>query len=186
MTFNISTLREQDTELIAVIQDSIDNYRQPIRILLENDSSVISEVTVSCSGITLDSSDYNFTPPKVIPSRVLASVFQRPSKVSYVSNSLTATEIKESVIKLIQIIDTISYPKVSQDFQECSVCLEMTNKTTKCLHPLCESCGDVMEKMFLKKFDAAAAEAEYEKRGIDWTDKRTKMPCCPMCRKYIM
>lgn len=182
MTFNISTLREQQHELIAVIQDTIDNYRQPIRILLENDSSVISEVEVSCSSITLGLTDYNFTPPKVIPSRVLASVFQKPSNVS---KTLTNEDIKEAVIKLIQIIDTISYPKVSQNFQECSVCLEMTNKTTKCLHPLCESCGNVMEKMFLKKFDAAAAEAEYEKRGIDWTDKRTKMPCCPMCRKYI-
>jgi hypothetical protein len=187
MTFNISTVREQPSKLVDVIQQTVKRSSKPRRITLGNDSAILCEVVVlvNGSGIRLDLTDNNFSPPKIMPSKMLISVYTRQcndnKNVSDIPTSkITDKEIEEGVNKLIQIIDTMSFPTVSQTYQECCVCLEMTNKITKCNHAVCNVCCKKIEAICEDKIE----QAEYEMGGeVDWDD--IQMPCCPMCRKMM-
>ena len=80
MTFNISTVREQPSKLVDVIQQTVKRSSKPRRITLGNDSAILCEVVVlvNGSGIRLDLTDNNFSPPKIMPSKMLISVYTRP------------------------------------------------------------------------------------------------------------
>jgi len=179
MTFNISTVREQPSDLIDVLQQTVKRSSKPRRITLGNDSAILCEVVVlvNGSGIRLDLTDNNFSPPKIMPSKMLSSVYTRPCNENkdvfdIPTSKITEKEIEDAVIKLIQIIDTMSFPTVSQTYQECCVCLEMTNKITNCNHAVCECCVKKIEEICITKYEHA-----------DWDDQ--ELPCCPMCRKMM-
>lgn len=187
MTFNISTVQEKPSDLIDVIQLSVKRSSKPRRITLGNDSAILCEVVVlvNGSGIRLDLTDYNFSPPKIMPSKMLGSVYTRPCNENkdvfdIPTSKITDKEIEEAVYKLIQILNTMSFPTVSQTYQECCVCLEMTNKITKCNHAVCEGCFKKIEEICVSKFEEAESEnMEHE----DWHDD--VLPCCPMCRTML-
>ena len=190
MTFNISTLREQPSKLVDVLQQTVKRSSKPRRITLGNDSAILCEVVVlvNGSGIRLDLTDNNFSPPKIMPSKMLSSVYTRPCNndkhvFDIPTSKITDKEIEEGVNKLIQIIDTMSFPTVSQTYQECCVCLEMTNKITNCNHAVCEGCYKKIEAISEDQVEQAEFEAEDEGIEIDWDD--IQMPCCPMCRKMM-
>jgi hypothetical protein len=112
---------------------------------------------------------------------MLSSVYTRPCNADkhvfdIPTSKITDKEIQEAVNKLIQIIDTMSFPTVSQTYQECCVCLEMTNKITKCNHALCEGCFNKMEEICISKYEEDEEADE---------DAEVHLPCCPMCRKII-
>jgi len=179
MTFNISTVREQPSDLIDVLQQTVKRSSKPRRITLGNDSAILCEVVVlvNGSGIRLDLTDNNFSPPKIMPSKMLSSVYTRPCNENkdvfdIPTSKITEKEIEDAVIKLIQIIDTMSFPTVSQTYQECCVCLEMTNKITNCNHAVCNGCCKKIEEICITKYEHA-----------DWDDQ--ELPCCPMCRKMM-
>jgi len=180
MKFNISTVREESSKLVDVLQQTVKRSSNPIRITLDNDSAILCEVVVVGSGIRLDLTDYNFSPPKIMPSTMLSPVYTRPYNKNkdvfiYIPKSkITDEEIEEAVNQLIQIIDTMFY-------QECCVCLEMTNKITKCNHSLCEGCWGKIDKISNDKFE----QAEYEGIEDDDLDYDSLMPHCPMCRTML-
>ena len=124
MTFNISTVQEKPSDLIDVIQQTIKRSSKTRRITLGNDSAILCEVVVlvNGSGIRLDLTDYNFSPPKIMPSKMLGSVYNRPCKnkkdvFNVLKCKITDKEIEEAVNKLIQILNTMSFPTVSQTYQ---------------------------------------------------------------------
>jgi hypothetical protein len=173
MNIKISTVREHPLEVIDVIQQTIKNYSKPTRIVLDNDSAILCELVILCyggvvgSGLRLDLTDNNFSPPKIIPSKMLGPMYERP---------YNKEEIKKAVNYLIQIINTMSFPSISKTYQECCVCLEMTNKITKCNHVVCEGCSKKIEEMCYDNIG--------EMEDDDWNDD-SLMPQCPMCRKMF-
>lgn len=181
--FNSHTLSQQREELIAEIQNILKTaIIETIKI--KSNSSINSKIVLHKHFIRLDLTDYNFVPPKIMPSKLLGSVYSRD--YTNPSCAMTNEEIVKAVDVLIEKIATLPYQPVRDHYEECSICYEMTNKITKCNHPLCNACWDKIDDIYEKKMDDIEREAEMNNRDVDFEDERTAFPCCPICRNSVM
>jgi hypothetical protein len=157
--FNANNLSNERVELIKEIQELCQREKCHT-IKINNQSAVEPTLLIGPSFIRLDFKNLNLVHEPYIPSKMLFSNFSRP---------LTGDEIEKAVDILIQTIENNWFPSVSEKFQDCSVCLEATNYTTKCHHPLCKTCWKKIDKQ--------------NEKGQNVESSEFVLARCPICRK---
>lgn len=161
--YNLSNER---AELITKLQ-KLCQTNEWHRIKIETNSAIETTLVIGPSCLRLDFKNSNLVHEPYMPSKMLFSKFSMPSNKN--KTPITGDEIEKAVDCLIQTIEHSCFASVSETFQECSVCLEKTNFTTKCNHPLCKTCWKKIEKQNDKRHNCESHDYELAR--------------CPMCRK---
>lgn len=169
--YNLSNER---ANLINEIQEVCLKKKCWKRIEIDTKSAIGTTLVIGPSAISLEFKNLNIVQEPHMPSKVLFSKFLRPGNdKKYFGKSdktpITGDEIEKAVDCLIQTIENNCFASVSEKFQDCSVCLEKTNLTTKCHHPLCKNCWEKIEKRNEMGQDPDSDDYEFAR--------------CPICRK---
>jgi hypothetical protein len=158
--FNAKNLSTERAELIKEIQE-LCQTKICHSIKIENESAIETILIVGKWYMRLDFRNLNLVHEPYIPSKII--ICQFPGK------KLSKDDIEKGIDILIQTFENNSFARISDKFEDCSVCMELTNFTTKCHHPLCKKCWKKIEK-------------ENEK-GQNTDSSNFKFPKCPICRK---
>jgi len=158
--FNAKNLSTERTELIKEIQE-LCQAKICHSIKIENESAIETILLVGKWYIRLDFRNLNLACEAIMPSKIIICKFS--------DKKLSKDDIEKGVDFLIQTFENNSFARISDRFEDCSVCMELTNFTTKCHHPLCKKCWKKIEK-------------ENEK-GQNTDSSNFKFPKCPICRK---
>ena len=167
---NLSTER---AELIKKIQEFCQTKKWH-NINIDTKSAIETTLVIGPTCLRLDFKNLNLVHEPYMPSKMLFAKFSRLSnknktKRNMDKSSISGDEIEKAVDCLIQTIEHSCFASVSETFQECSVCLEKTNFTTKCRHPLCKTCWKRIEKQ--------------NEMGQDPDSLNFRFAKCPICRK---
>ena len=171
--FNVNNLSNERAELIKKIQE-LCQTKKCHTIKIDNQSAVETSLSIGPTFIRLDFKNLNLVHEPYMPSKMLFAKFSRLSNTNKTlrnmdKSPISGDEIEKAVDCLIQTIENNCFASVSETFQDCSVCLEKTNFTTKCHHPLCKTCWKRIEKQ--------------NERGQNVESSRFVLARCPICRK---
>ena len=173
---NVANLSNERAELINEFQE-LCQTKKCHTIKIDNQSAVESTLVIGPSCFRLDFKNSNLVHEPYMPSYILFSKLSRPTNMKKKQNwfgvpddtPITVDEIEKAVDCLIQYFENKRFEPVSETFQECSVCLEVTNLKTMCNHPLCTNCWKKIEKLNDKKQNCECEGYELAR--------------CPICRK---
>lgn len=163
---NVANLSNERTELITELQE-LCQTNEWHHIKIESNSAIETTLVIGPSCLRLDFKNSNLVHEPYMPSKMLFSKLSIPSNKD--KTPISGDEIEKAVDCLIQYFENNTIVRVTDIFQECSVCLETTNFTTKCHHPLCKSCWKKIEKQNDKRQNCESHDYELSR--------------CPICRK---
>ena len=170
---NVANLSTERAELINEFQE-LCQTNDWHHIKIETNSAIEPTLVIGPSCLRLDFKNSNLVHEPYMPSKILFSRFLRPGNDKKHFGKcdkppISGDELEKAVDRLIQYFENNTIVRVSDIFQECSVCLEPTNLKTMCNHPLCKSCWKKIEKQNEMGQDPDSDDYEFAR--------------CPICRK---